>query len=121
MKQSYHTDLSIQFQLGLLNREDWKNIPKSTLHSWKNKDFSKLVGSEISFSDEKIELIKNFLSNQTLLKAAKGLFFIYSTWISVTSNLHGIKSVLKKNRETIIKTIEFVTPLLQMFYLLHCR
>jgi len=112
MKRAYHTDLSIQFQLGLLNRDEWKNIPKSTLYSWKNRDFSKLVGNEISFSDEKIEMIKTFLSNQTLLKAAKGLFFIYSTWISVTSNLHGIKSVLKKNRETIIKTIEFVTPLM---------
>ncbi len=112
MKKSYHTDFSIQFQLGLLNKEDWKNIPKSTLYTWKKRDFSKLVGSEIIFSDEKIELIKNFLSNQTLLKAAKGLFFIYSTWISVTSNLHGIKSVLKKNRETVIETIDLVTPLM---------
>ena len=77
MKHSYHTDLAVQFQLGLLNKDIYKNIPKSTLYSWKNKDFSRVVGSDIIFSDEKMELIKTFLSNQTLLKAAKGLFFIY--------------------------------------------
>ena len=76
MKHSYHTDLAIQHQLGLLRETERKNIPKSTLHSWKCRDFSKMIGSEIAFSDEKIALIKAFLSNQTLIKAAKGLFFV---------------------------------------------
>ena len=52
MKNSYHTDLAIQFQLGLQDKRNWKNIPKSTLYSWKNKDFNKFVGIEISFSPE---------------------------------------------------------------------
>lgn len=82
MKHSYHTDLSIQFQLGMLDKAIWKNIPKSTLYVWKNKDFSKLVGSDMAFSDEKMELIKNYLSNQTLLRAAKGLFFVPITELS---------------------------------------
>jgi len=79
MKQSYHTDLSIQFQLGLLDGEVCRSIPKSTLYSWKKRDFTKFVGTEFLYSDEKIELVKAFLSSQTLLKAAKGLYFIYST------------------------------------------
>jgi len=112
MKQAYHTDVQIQHQYGLLSKEISKNIPKSTLYSWKKKDYSKLVGGDIVFSTEKIELIKTFLANRTLLKAAKGLFFIYSTWISVTSNLQGIKSVLRKNKEVIIKTIDYAIPLM---------
>ena len=112
MKQSYHTDFSIQFKLGLLNRKEWKNIPKSTIHSWKNRDFNNLIGNEIPFSDEKIEIIKNFLANQTLLKAAKGLFFVYSAWSSITDNVRGIKTLLRKNRESIIKTIDCVIPLM---------
>ena len=82
MKKSYHTDLAIQHQLGLLRENERENIPKSTLYSWKCKDFSKMRGSEIAFSDEKIALIKAFLTSQTLLKAAKGLFFVYSVWMS---------------------------------------
>jgi len=112
MKHSYHTDLAVQFQLGLLNKDIYKNIPKSTLYSWKNKDFSRVVGSDIIFSDEKMELIKTFLSNQTLLKAAKGLFFIYSVWISITIHIRGMKSIMRKNREIIIKTIDSVIPLM---------
>ena len=112
MKNSYHTDLAIQFQLGLQDKRNWKNIPKSTLYSWKNKDFNKFVGIEISFSDEKIEFIKTFLSNQTLLKAAKGLFFIYSCWTSITANVRGMKTLLRKNKQTIVETIDFVMPLI---------
>jgi hypothetical protein len=112
MKHSYHTDLTIQYRLGLLSKEHSKTIPKSTRHSWKNKDFSKIIGAEIIFSDEKIELIRTFLSNQTLLKAAKGLFFIFSVWVSITNNIRGMKTAFRKNKETIIKTIDYVIPLL---------
>jgi len=112
MKQSYHTDLSIRFKLGLLNKKEKKNIPKSTLYSWNKRDFSKVVGCNDIFSDEKIEIVKTFLSNQTLRKAAKGLFFIYSTWISITANIRGMKSLLRKNMETIVKTIERAIPLM---------
>ena len=108
IRQSYHTDLKIQFRLGILHRSSYINIPKSTLYSWKHKDFSQLVGSDILFSDEKIEMIKAFLRDQTLLKAAKGLFFIYSAWISITDHVRGMKSVLRKNRESIVKTIDYV-------------
>jgi transposase InsO family protein len=112
MKQMYHSDLLIQHQLGLLGGDVCKTIPKSTLYSWKNRDLCKLVGSENTFSDEKIELIKNFLANQTLLKAAKGLFFVYSTWISIAANVRGMKTLFRKSKEEIIKTIDFVVPLM---------
>ncbi|MDR2972608.1 MAG: integrase core domain-containing protein [Bacteroidales bacterium] len=112
MKHSYHTDISVQFKLGLLEKDIYKIFPKSTLYYWKTKDFSKVIGCDFVFSDEKIELIKTFLSNKSLLKAAKGLFFVFSVWVSITSNVRGVKTVFKKNQEMIIKTIDFVIPLL---------
>ena len=60
MKQSYHTDFAIQFKLNLLEKEDYQNIPKSTLYSWKTKDFSRLIGTDIVFSDENLKLLKPF-------------------------------------------------------------
>jgi len=112
MKKSYHTDLAAQFKFGLLSKDIYRDIPKSTLHVWKNKDFSKVVGYDMIFTDEKMELIRAFLSNQILLKAAKGLFFVYSCWISIIANVRGMKTILRKNRETIIKTIDLATPLM---------
>jgi len=112
MKQSYHTDLSIQFKLGLLDKRERQKIPKSTLYSWKNRDFSKLVCSEGAFSDEKIETVKTFLTNQSLLRAAKGLFFIYSAWVSIMANVRGIKGLLRKNMDMIVKTIDYAVPLM---------
>jgi hypothetical protein len=112
MKKSYCTDIQLQYKFDLLNKDLYKNIPKSTRNSWKKRDFSKMVGYDMALTDEKIELIKTFLSNQTLLKAAKGLFFVYSCWISITINIRGMKTLLRKNMETIVRTIELVEPLM---------
>jgi len=102
MKKSYYTDLAVQFKCGLLSKDIYRNIPKSTLYVWKNKDFSKMVGYDVVFTNEKIELIKVLLSNRTLLKAAKGLFFVFSCWVSIMANVRGMKTILRKNRESII-------------------
>jgi len=112
MKKSYCTDLAAQYKFGLLNKDIYKDIPKSTRYIWKNKDFSKIVGFDMVFSDEKLELLKTFLSNQTLLKAAKGLFFIFSYWMSIVANIREMNSLLRKNMESIIKTIDLATPLM---------
>jgi len=112
MKKSYCTNLAVQFQIGMLSKDIYKNIPKSTLYVWKCKDFSKIIGYDMMFTDEKLELIKTFLSNQTLLKAAKGLFFIFSCWISIVVNVRGMKSLLRKNMESIIKTIDLAISLM---------
>ncbi|MDR2148339.1 MAG: hypothetical protein LBE91_17990, partial [Tannerella sp.] len=112
MKQTYHTDLAIQCHLEILDGETRKNIPKSTLYSWKNRDFSRLVGGDTVFSDGKMELVKAFLSNRTLLNAAKGLYFVYSVCISLMSSMRGMKTMLRKNSEIIVGTIDRIEPLI---------
>ena len=81
MKRTYHTDLQIQHKFGILDKNLQKTIPKSTLHSWKNSDTSKIIGCDVVLSDEKIELIKAFLENKILLNAGKGLYFVYTTFV----------------------------------------
>ena len=79
MKKSYYTDLAVQFKFGLLKKEIYRNIPKSTLYVWKNKDFSKMVGYDIVFTDEKLELMKAFLSNKRLHMP---MFALTAHWIT---------------------------------------
>lgn len=108
----YHTDFIILFIMGMLSKEELRNIPKSTLQSWKKRDFSNSVRSEFSHYIENKELIKAFLANKTLLNAAKGLFFVYCTLSSVMEDVRGVKAQLRKNREKIVQTIKNVEPLL---------
>ena len=112
MKNSYHTDLILQYKFDLLQKDICRNIPKSTRYDWKNKDFTKMVGYDTVFTDEKLEMIKAFLTNQTLLKAAKGLFFIYSTLFAMIANVRGMKTILRKNMEAIVKAIDLAEPLM---------
>ena len=90
----------------MLNKEETKNIPKNTLQYWKKKDYSNVVGKNISFSDENIRLIKTFLENKKLLHAAKGIYFIYSILTSIMENVRGMKTQLRKNMKFIVETIE---------------
>ena len=108
MKRTYHTNIMMIAKADMLSKENKKNIPKSTRHSWKKRDCSNIFGREYAIFDENIE----FLSNQTLLNATKGLYFIYCTWVSMTDNIREMKTQLRKNRETIVRTIEKVEPLM---------
>ena len=82
------------------------------MQSWKQRDYKDIVGRNISFSDENIELIKAFLASQKLFNAAKGLYFIYCALTEIVKNIRGMKTLLRKNREKIVQTIENVEPFL---------
>ena len=61
MKRSYHTDICLQYKLGLLDTEIQNRIPYTTLAYWRKKDFNQYFGMDGCFTDEKIELIRSFM------------------------------------------------------------
>ena len=90
MKRSYHTDICLQYKLGLLDAEIQNQIPYTTLANWRKKDFNQYFGMDGCITDEKIELIRNFITHKQLLNAAKAIYFVYSFLQ---------KSVLNLNKE----------------------
>lgn len=107
MKHSYHTDIAIQYKLGMLDRSLITNIPSSTLHNWKNKDFSLFVGTEYVADYEKnLELIKKYISNKTLMNAAKAIYIVYCTYVDLFDLLKNKKKILRQSSELIINTID---------------
>jgi len=107
MKRTYHTDISIRYKLGILDDKVVKDIPRTTLHNWKNRDFSKLFCFDnIYDNDENINLIREFLTRKKLLEAAKILYFVYSTLSMILSNLRNKKRVLFEAKDEIVKTID---------------
>ena len=58
------------------------------------------------------ELIRAFLLNRSLLNAAKGLYFIFTAFSSISNNLRGFKKNIRKNARIIVKTICIATSLM---------
>ena len=109
MKQSYHTDIAIQYKLGILDAGFASNIPSSTLHNWKRKDFSSFVGSEyVSDFDQNLQMIKDFLSKKALLKAAKAVYLVYCSYVKLFDVVKNKKKIFHQSKEVIIQTIDLI-------------
>jgi hypothetical protein len=107
MKHSYHSDIAIQYKLGILDNTFTKQIPSSTLHNWKRKDFSLLVGAEyVSDFERNIQMIKDFLSRKYLLNAAKAIYFVYSAYVTILNSVKNRDKILRQSNNIIIPTID---------------
>lgn len=109
MKHSYHTDIALQYKLGILDGNVVTQIPSSTLHNWKHKDFSALVGAEYAADfEQNIRMVKAFLSKKHLLYAAKSIYFIYSAYAKILGTVKNRKRIYRQAKSTIICTVERV-------------
>ncbi len=63
MKRSYHTNLLINYKLGILEESKIKTIPNSTLYSWWQRNFSKIIGLP-NVNDTEIDLMRELLSKK---------------------------------------------------------
>lgn len=109
MKRSYHTDIALQYKLGILDQALMKQIPSSTLHNWKQKDFSTLVGAEHAARfEQNMQMVKDFLSKKHLLFAAKSIYFIYTVYSKMLKTVKGTKKLYQQSRAIILSTIDRV-------------
>ena len=109
MKRSYHTDIILQYKLGILSGEIENQIPSSTLCNWKNRDTSLLFGLDLlSNYDDNLQMIRDFLSKAALLKAAKALYYIYSAYVKIFETIKNKKKLLHGSGKMVIKTIDMV-------------
>lgn len=113
MKRSYHSDLIVQYKLGMLNEKILKQIPSSTLHNWKNRDIHHLFGLESVHDFEKNkELIKTFVESQKMQKVARSMYEVYKTYNQILEKVSEKSKILRESREEIVRTIENVRPAL---------
>jgi hypothetical protein len=107
MKNTYSPHLILEYQLGKLDAELMNIIPSSTLHNWKNRDISNIIGLEHPDSlDGKRELIFAIIKNNKLEKTCKALFFLLLTYIKIVGSLDNKNKILKQYKQEIIKTID---------------
>ncbi|HQL71271.1 MAG TPA: hypothetical protein PLA77_10600, partial [Bacteroidales bacterium] len=113
MKRSYHSDVFIQYKLGILSSQVQASIPTSTLHNWKNRDVHQLFGLDVAEDFEKNrELVKAFFESKRLIEVAKAMFSVYNTYNQIISGIAKKSNIFRDSKDTIIKTIESVRPAL---------
>jgi len=110
LKRSYHTDICLQYKLGLLPIEIQNQIPYTTLANWKKKDYNQHFGMDGCFTDEKIELIRNFVTQKQLLNAAKAIYFVYSFFAKISCELKQRQKTFRKYKDKIINIIDYIKP-----------
>src|SRR5271157_10248 len=109
MKHSYHTDIAVQYKLGILDSALVAKIPSSTLHNWKKRDFSLLVGTGyVTDFEQNLQMIRDFLSKKYLLNAAKAIYFVYSSCVAILNSIKNRDKIFRQSRGLIISTIDRV-------------
>lgn len=102
MKRSYHTSAVILYQAGVLPHELQKVIPKSTLHSWKKRDLSQLIGTlQARLLEEHTELIQLLFRYEKLLAAARVLLAVFKLYEKTLLSFKNGKRRLLEQRDTL--------------------
>jgi len=104
-RTSYHSDIKLSAQLDLLPDYIKSQIPKSTLHSFKNTDYSILFGIDFSNAFKDLDIIKQFAKNQKALKVYKAYNFIKNKLLSIFYQISPINK-FKLFKEKIVQVIE---------------
>lgn len=106
VKNSYSTSMIFKYQMGLLMPEEVHPIPRSTRYSWKNKDFSNLIGFN---PDETFmanaQTLYSISEVPQLLKLNEAALMVIEFYKSIVNNLRGYKRIWRKNKELIVQTI----------------
>jgi putative transposase len=87
-------------------------IPSSTLHHWKKIDLSEIFGLNYSLAvDNNIDVLKTMASHKKLLKITKALYHVYMLYSFIIHKTVGIKSVMGKHKDAIVRVIIHILPL----------
>jgi len=109
MKRSYHTDIMIQYKLGILPREVIEQIPSSTIDNWRKRDINKYFGIDnIRDYEKNLGMMKDFLSRKSLLNAAKALYYIYCAYVKLFEKVKNKRNIFRQSGSTIMNTIDQV-------------
>jgi len=112
-RKSWDTSVKHLTRYGVLNdiltSEQIALIPPSNISRWKNETDDKYTFCEINNSiKQEVELIKRINQSSKIKKINESYFKLADTFHEVISNVKGIKSILKQQKELVVNTIESV-------------
>lgn len=82
IRNSYHTAVKIATQLGILPENLKQQIPKSSLHRFRNTDYSMLFGIEFNaLLENRMDLLKQFVEDKQAQKVYRAYILLKSMFI----------------------------------------
>jgi len=113
VRKSWDTNIKHLVRHGLLNdlltSEQIAMIPRSNLYRWKNEPDNKYAYAEINqVIEQEVAFIKRMNQSAKIKKINQCYFKLCDTFHEVISNIKGVKSILKQQKEIIVNTIEKV-------------
>lgn len=112
-RKSWDTAVKHIARNGLLNdlfsKEQIATIPRSNISRWKHESDDKYQFSEInSIIENEIDLIKRINQSSRIKQINQSYFKLVDTFHEVISQVKGIKSIIKDQKELVVNTIEQV-------------
>ncbi len=98
-RNSYHTNFKLAIKHNLIDKKNLKYIPKTTIHRFKNSDYSHIYGHNmVSFLDSKQDLINELVHSKNIIKYIEAVLFIKNSIIKIHTT---IKNEFEKIKETV--------------------
>ncbi len=109
MYTTYATEYKILFQSGLIDKDSYRFIPKSTRNEWKSKNFDNIYGvKEIEDLIFHYKMVKeNRIARSTLYGLCK-IIIIYKQMLNSVPNM---KKLLFENKNELLRNIDLLANL----------
>jgi putative transposase len=112
MRKSWDTNVKHYYRLGLEDNLPYElnaSVPNSNKFRWKHEPEDKYVGCELAeFVNQEIELLKRIGQSSNIKKINESYFKLVDSFHEMISDVKGIKSIIKDQKELVINTIESV-------------
>jgi len=85
-RKHYDPQLIHKYQLGILSKEEYQQIPSSTIRNWKNRRLTRIHGFDKRCAPLTIDYLKKEHNYQKLRKAGTALYFIHKAIIEAVKD-----------------------------------
>lgn len=109
--QSYHSDLKIAANLGVLAPEFATVIPASTLHRFRTADYSQLVGLQVDLA-ESMQLVRQFARDQNAQAVFRAALRVKHLLVRVVGAGRSVVNALARHKARVVKLVDAVRPVL---------
>jgi transposase InsO family protein len=112
-RRSYHSDLKLAVQVGILPDKALAGIPKSSRHRFTHSDYSSLYGAELSSLFENLDLIKEIAASKAALSTARVVLRIASFARSLAVPVERIRKVRSPEvKRSVVAFVERLSSLM---------
>jgi len=108
-KRCYHPYIPLLYKLNILENDFTCQVPSSTLHEWKNRDFDSSFGADLVLKHfPSMDLIQDYISKRKFARIINASYRIYNVYSNIYSTIKINRSQIEKYQKQIVCSIEII-------------